>query len=379
MTDANGVDPGVFRAAIGHFMSGVVVLTTVDGGERHGMTVSAITSLSLDPPMLLACLNSRSQTQQAIHRSGVFAVHILTEDQGDLAARFARPAQGDQDRFAGLDTHPGTTGAPLISDVLAVIECRVAQEVTGGSHRIFLADALTASTRNAAPLAYFRGGFGRIELAKDNEAYDRLRTRLLSRSVEPGATLNVSEVAESLNLPDFSVVYALTRLVDDGLVTRDSEVGFTVTPLDARASDDAHDAVLAIELGVAELTGGRLRNEQLAELRRLAHDTMRYANGGETDIDAYISANRDFHNYLVSCAGIRTLDDAYRRMSIPDLMNRALTGSASLSPELAQEHLELTQAFARADLVAVKELLIRHSERAKAVQRAGIELAGGRI
>jgi flavin reductase (DIM6/NTAB) family NADH-FMN oxidoreductase RutF len=143
------VDPDVFRAAIGHFMSGVVVLTTVEDGIRHGMTVSAITSLSIEPPMLLACLNSRSRTQQAVERSQVFAVNILAEDQGGLAGRFASPAEGD--RFAGLDVRTGVTGAPLLDGALAVVECRVAQMLPGGSHRVFLADVVAVQDREGAP------------------------------------------------------------------------------------------------------------------------------------------------------------------------------------------------------------------------------------
>src|SRR5215207_1778933 len=94
---APAVDAAVYRQVISNFMSGVVVLTTTDGGRRQGMTVSAVSSLSLDPPMLLACLHGRSPTQEAVRRSGRFAVNILGEDQGQLAERFA----GSHDKFAG--------------------------------------------------------------------------------------------------------------------------------------------------------------------------------------------------------------------------------------------------------------------------------------
>ena len=83
-------DSAVFRQVIGNFMSGVVVITTRHDGVDHGMTVSAISSLSLEPPLLLICLNVNSGTQEAVRRAGTFGVNILAEHQGDLADRFAR-------------------------------------------------------------------------------------------------------------------------------------------------------------------------------------------------------------------------------------------------------------------------------------------------
>src|SRR3954454_22877191 len=96
-----------FRQVISNFMSGVVVITASHDDVRYGMTVSAVCSLSLDPPMLLVCLNSASATQEAVRKSSRFAVNILAEHQGELADRFARPG----DKFAGLSTTPGRTGA----------------------------------------------------------------------------------------------------------------------------------------------------------------------------------------------------------------------------------------------------------------------------
>src|SRR6201999_3349205 len=145
-------------------------------GERRGMTVSAIASLSLDPPMIVACLNAASSTQEAVRQAGAFAVNILAEDQEQLAGLFARPGA---DPFPDLPWEPGITGAPLLAGALAVLECRVAQEVRGGSHRVLLAHVVRATAGEGSPLAYFRGRFGRIELRQDAEAYQRLRELLL--------------------------------------------------------------------------------------------------------------------------------------------------------------------------------------------------------
>jgi flavin reductase (DIM6/NTAB) family NADH-FMN oxidoreductase RutF/DNA-binding GntR family transcriptional regulator len=369
-------DAAVFRQVIGNFMSGVVVLTTVDGGRRYGMTVSAVSSLSLDPPMLLTCLHGRSPTQEAVRSSGRFAVNILGEDQGQLAERFAG---SHEDKFAGVDVGTGRTGVPLLSGALATVECRVVEVVSGGTHRVFLAAVEHAEAREGSPLAYFRGRFGRFEMAQDNAAYDRLRKLVLSREAGAGDRLDVQELSERLGLSPTSVYYALTRLVGDGLVARDQERGHVVTPLDAATSDDANDAKLAIELGAADLTVGRLTGDQLAEFRRLAEATVPLVAGGRlADVAAYVEANTRFHGFMISAAGVRSLVEAYERLSLPEVMIRALTAGLPVSPHLADDHLALVDAYEHRDLAAVKQIVVTHNERAKATQRAGIERAGGR-
>jgi 4-nitrophenol 2-monooxygenase / 4-nitrocatechol 4-monooxygenase, reductase component len=155
--------PNEFREAIGHFASGVTVITALHDGARYGTTASAVSSLSLEPPMLLICMNKQSSTGQAISQSGRFAVNILSEDQPDAAMRFATKAG---DKFQGLRVSSGIGGTPLLDDALATCECRVVEEVTGGTHSVFLAEVDSASVRPGSPLAYFRGQFGRLELSQ---------------------------------------------------------------------------------------------------------------------------------------------------------------------------------------------------------------------
>jgi flavin reductase (DIM6/NTAB) family NADH-FMN oxidoreductase RutF/DNA-binding GntR family transcriptional regulator len=377
-----GTDPAfdgaVFRRVIGNFMSGVVVITTEHDGAPHGMTVSAVSSLSLDPPMLLVCLNSRSGTQEAVHRSGRFAVNILAEDQGHLAEQFAR--SGSADKFAGLDTRPGRTGVPILHGALAVVECRVAEVVCGGTHRVFLADVVHAETTEGSPLAYFRGRFGKFELAQDAEVYRQMRQLILSRGLGPDEPLEVQSIAARLSTSPSSAYYALTRLVGEGLVTRDPARGHVVTPLDAAASDDAHDAKLAIELGAAGLVVGRLTREQLAGLRELAQAAATHvADGRFTDVDAYIGANHAFHRALIEATGIRALVEAYEHLSLPDLMARALAQDMVAGAHLVDDHVALVGALERADLPAVEGVIRSHNEQAKATQRAGILRHGGQL
>src|SRR5260370_10815331 len=153
------LDAAAFRQVIGRFMSGVVVITATHRGERRGMTVSAIASLSLDPPMIVTCLNAASATQEVVRRAGAFAVNILAEDQEHLAVRFSR---SDPDPFRDLSCQPGATGAPLLPGALAVLECRIAHEVRGGAHRVLLAGVVRASADEGSPLADFRGRLRRL-------------------------------------------------------------------------------------------------------------------------------------------------------------------------------------------------------------------------
>ena len=125
-----------FRDIIGRFASGVTVITAQHEDSRYGTTASAVSSLSLDPPMLLVCLNKSSSTKQAIAAAGHFAVNILGEGQAAEAMRFA----GKGDKFAGVNIVEGRAGEPLIEDALANLECRVVEEVTGGTHSVFLAE-----------------------------------------------------------------------------------------------------------------------------------------------------------------------------------------------------------------------------------------------
>jgi flavin reductase (DIM6/NTAB) family NADH-FMN oxidoreductase RutF len=160
MSTTDRLTSEAFRDIIGRFASGVTVITVQHEDSRFGTTASAVSSLSLEPAMLLVCLNRTSSTRQAIAAAGHFAVNILAEGQAAEAMRFA----GKGDRFAGVDVLEGTTGEPLLADALAHLECRVVEEVTGGTHSVFLAEVEHAAGRQGAPLAYFRGRFGRLEL-----------------------------------------------------------------------------------------------------------------------------------------------------------------------------------------------------------------------
>lgn len=154
-----------YRNAISRFLTGVTIITTRHDQRDHGITASAVASVSLEPPTLLVCLNRLSATCQAISESATFCVHVLAADQLELARHFAGK---HTDKFAQLPTakrpgyHHGPTGNPQLDDVLALLECRVSNQVDVGTHRIFFGEVITAAANDGAPLSYFRGQFNDI-------------------------------------------------------------------------------------------------------------------------------------------------------------------------------------------------------------------------
>jgi len=148
-----------YRHVIGHFATGVTIITSSHDGLDHGATASAVSSVSLDPPSLLVCLNRAASTERAVRESGTFVVNILRDDQGDLALRFAG-RHGE--KYDGVDAERSAAGDPVLGGVLAHLECRVRDAFPGGTHTVFVGEVLHAQAAEGEPLAYFRGRFGRL-------------------------------------------------------------------------------------------------------------------------------------------------------------------------------------------------------------------------
>ncbi|MCM2390630.1 flavin reductase [Streptomyces albipurpureus] len=371
------LDQALFRHVIGHFMSGVAVITTREGGTDHGMTASAVSSLSLDPPMLLICAHTKAPTHAAVHRAGVFAVNVLGEDQEQLAAQFAGPRT---DKFAGVAVDRGIQGVPLFAEALAALECEVMEDVVGGTHRVFLARVVGARARDGAPLAYFRGRFGRFELAQDTTAYEHLRELVVHRTLPLDGTLDVDSLAARFHIPPSAVYYAMTRLIGEGLVGRDPERGYVLVPLDTRASDEAFDGRLVIELGVAAGLPGPLDPAAVRRWREIAAGAEQHIEHGRvTDVDGYLTAIEEFHEYLIGLADNPTLHQIYRRLSTPGFMAAALNGRGAPSAHAIAEHHDIINAFAAGDSHEIARLLTLHNQHTKQAQRQGIHDAGGRL
>lgn len=157
---ANSLPAAALRAAMGHFATGVTVVTA-PGETPCGSTVNAITSVSLDPPLLLVCLRDDSRTLARLLESGRFGVNVLHEDQGALAQRFAKRGSV----WDGVTHRDGAaTGVPLLHGALATLECAVHDLADGGDHRIVVGRVLAVShpDEHAPPLIFYRGAFTRL-------------------------------------------------------------------------------------------------------------------------------------------------------------------------------------------------------------------------
>jgi len=154
------VDASEFRRILGHWTSGVAVVATVDrAGTPHGLTASAIASVSLDPPLALVCVERSSDTHDLIRDRGFFTISVLAQDDERVARQFA---SDESDKFRGVAWHAATSGAPIVDSALAWLDCTVHAQYDGGDHTIFVGLVTAGNAREAEPLAYYRGGYHRL-------------------------------------------------------------------------------------------------------------------------------------------------------------------------------------------------------------------------
>jgi flavin reductase (DIM6/NTAB) family NADH-FMN oxidoreductase RutF len=154
------VSPDDFRRVLGHFATGVTVITTTDGSRRPtGLTVSAFCSVSLDPPQILVCIDHKSQSYPALRDGSRFAVNILSADHEGVSRRFATTRL---DKFDGVPFKLGTLGVPLIDGALAQLECVTVSRHVEGDHTILVGRVEEARNGAGEPLLYYRGKYGRL-------------------------------------------------------------------------------------------------------------------------------------------------------------------------------------------------------------------------
>jgi 3-hydroxy-9,10-secoandrosta-1,3,5(10)-triene-9,17-dione monooxygenase reductase component len=159
-TAAATFDGGRFREVLGHFATGVTVVTALEDGDPVGFTCQAFTSLSLEPPLVALAPGKSSTSWPRIAAAGSFCVNILAEDQEALARDFA---VSGGDKFAGVGWRPGAIGAPILEGALAWVECRFVRAHDAGDHELVVGRVLDMGVRTGRPLIYYRGGFGRFD------------------------------------------------------------------------------------------------------------------------------------------------------------------------------------------------------------------------
>lgn len=157
------IDAAGYRKVIGTFATGVTVITTEVDGRLHGFTANAVTSVSLDPLLLLVCVDKRAHAHAELAKARGFGVSILAADQRDLSNLFATSAEPTVGALRGVAFRRGVTGVPLLDGALACLECESERALDGGDHTIYLGrvveGAIVGDTR---PLLYYQGAYRTI-------------------------------------------------------------------------------------------------------------------------------------------------------------------------------------------------------------------------
>jgi 3-hydroxy-9,10-secoandrosta-1,3,5(10)-triene-9,17-dione monooxygenase reductase component len=155
------IDELDFRRVLGQFATGVTVVTTRDAqGRPFGLTVNAFCSVSLEPPLVLVCIDRRSEAHPGFSQTGAFNVSVLAEGQEEISRRFAGRRKP---KFEGIDLPPGSNGVPLVDGALAFMECRVVGAHAAGDHTIYLGEVLRLGSREGRPLVYHGSAYRKLD------------------------------------------------------------------------------------------------------------------------------------------------------------------------------------------------------------------------
>ena len=158
-------DAGDQRRIMGRFATGVTIVTTGTSGStgddnaRWAMTANAVTSLSLDPPLVLFAIDTRNEMRRQIAEHRCFAINVLSADQMELSNRFAKPGPKD---FDGVSLRAGATGVPLLAECLAYVECELDRTYEGGDHEIVIGRIVAGADGEGDPLLFYGGGYRQI-------------------------------------------------------------------------------------------------------------------------------------------------------------------------------------------------------------------------
>ena len=167
-----GIRPDRYREVMGHFATGITVVTALEGSRPHGITVNALSSVSLEPALVMVALDRSRFITPMVRGAGRYAVNVLGADQQALSDCFANaPVSPGREDFCGARWHPGPTGLPLIDGSIATLECTIVETFSAGDHDLFIGrvDSLEQHRSGIAPLLYFRRRYLRIERAATAE------------------------------------------------------------------------------------------------------------------------------------------------------------------------------------------------------------------
>ena len=156
------IDPIEFRRTLGHFATGVTIVTTLDGKTDHGMTVNAFSSVSLDPPLVLVCCDRKAESYELLKKSKVFVVNMMSESQKQVSVNFSRH-ELKSIRFQNLKIRREVTGAAVLEDAIAFIDCKVVAIHEAGDHEIFVGQVEKLGYKEGSdPVLFYTGKYRKI-------------------------------------------------------------------------------------------------------------------------------------------------------------------------------------------------------------------------
>lgn len=161
-----GIDPTAFRRLMRHVATGVTVVATRRPGDgcAHGLTANSIASVSLAPPLVLVCIQRSLRSHDCIRDAGFFSINVLGEEHEGLSRHFANSAL--ENRFDGIPHDTALTGAPILPEALAWMDCRTWAAYPGGDHTIYVGEVVAAGARDGLPLLFLHGDYARVRLPR---------------------------------------------------------------------------------------------------------------------------------------------------------------------------------------------------------------------
>jgi 4-nitrophenol 2-monooxygenase / 4-nitrocatechol 4-monooxygenase, reductase component len=370
------VDSDAFRNVVSHFASGVTVITTCVYDKDYGTTASAVTSLSVEPPMMLICLNTSSTTHDRIAKSGIFGINILAAGQSELASHFSR--KGD-DKFSGVAHHRGARGVPLLDGALATMVCTVAETALGGTHTVFLSHVIEANAADGEPLAYYRGAFGHFERARERAVYEAARAFILRRQVPLHSHIDITAAATELGFESGLVHNALVALETEGLVYRVEAGEFTPTPLTVPFVESLYDGRATIEIGVIETWLETASDTALNALAEVGDALVAMTDVQEASIADFLDQHKTFHEKIVALAGSPQLTQAYRRLTLSPVWRQTLDNAVWPHYQANGLIAALVDAMQRRDTTDAKIAVNEFTTYFKDAARESIQSRGGSI
>jgi flavin reductase (DIM6/NTAB) family NADH-FMN oxidoreductase RutF len=154
------IEKNELRRVMGHFATGVTVITTCDEqGRPFGLTANAVTSVSLVPPLILICVDKKADTYPYFDRSKVFAINVLSDEQETISRRFATSGI---EKFDGIGYRKSDIGCAILDNAVGHIDCRIVQSYDAGDHTIYVGEVEGADAQDVPPLLFFRGGYRKL-------------------------------------------------------------------------------------------------------------------------------------------------------------------------------------------------------------------------